>query len=69
MTNYYPDLLGDVMDVNRAAKTLNGLADLIRDITALDLAGKIDLAFLSDETRISQAHVQEIINELAGKTG
>jgi cysteine synthase len=30
---------------------------------------KIDLAFLSEETRISQTHVQEIINELTGKTG
>ena len=30
---------------------------------------KVDLAFLSEETRISQTHVQEIINELTGKTG
>ena len=30
---------------------------------------KIDLAFLSEETRISQTHVQEIINELTGKNG
>jgi len=30
---------------------------------------KIDLAFLAEETRISQTHVQEILNELTGKTG
>ena len=30
---------------------------------------EIDLAFLAEETRISQTHVQEILNELTGKTG
>jgi threonine synthase len=29
----------------------------------------IDLAFLADETRISPTRVQEILNELTGKTG
>lgn len=30
---------------------------------------EIDLAFLAEETRISPTHVQEILNELTGKTG
>jgi cysteine synthase len=30
---------------------------------------EIDLAFLAEETRTSQTHVMEIINELTGKTG
>jgi hypothetical protein len=29
----------------------------------------IDLAFLAEETRISPTRVQEILNELSGKTG
>ena len=30
---------------------------------------ELDLAFLADETRTSQTHVQEMLNELFGKTG
>ncbi|MGD9000199.1 MAG: 2-amino-4-oxopentanoate thiolase subunit OrtB [Granulosicoccaceae bacterium] len=45
------------------------LHNAIKSLPEGESLSKIDLAFLSEETRISQTHVQEIINELTGKTG
>jgi cysteine synthase len=45
------------------------LHNAIKSLKEGAILSKIDLAFLSEETRISQTHVQEIINELTGKTG
>ena len=44
------------------------LHNAIKSLKKGESLSKIDLAFLSEETRISQTHVQEIINELTGKT-
>ena len=45
------------------------LQNAIKQLPPGESLSEIDLAFLAEETRISQTHVQEILNELTGKTG
>jgi len=45
------------------------LQNAIKQLAPGESLSEIDLAFLAEETRISQTHVEEILNELTGKTG
>jgi len=45
------------------------LQNAIKQLPPGESLSEIDLAFLAEETRISQTHVEEILNELTGKTG
>jgi len=45
------------------------LQNAIKQLPPGESLSEIDLAFLAEETRISQNHVEEILNELTGKTG
>ncbi len=44
------------------------LHNAIKSLPEGESLSEVDLAFLAEETRISQTHVQEILNELTGKT-
>ena len=45
------------------------LQNAIKQLAPGESLSEIDLVFLAEETRISQTHVEEILNELSGKTG
>ena len=45
------------------------LQNAIKQLAPGESLSEIDLAFLAEETRISQTRVEEILNELTGKTG
>ena len=45
------------------------LQNAIKQLAPGQSLSEIDLVFLAEETRISQTHVEEILNELTGKTG
>ncbi|MGB5278528.1 MAG: 2-amino-4-oxopentanoate thiolase subunit OrtB [Gammaproteobacteria bacterium] len=55
------------IDLDHVRRTY--LQNAIKQLPQGESLSKIDLAFLAEETRISQTHVEEILNELTGKTG
>jgi len=64
----YPSQLA-VVNIDLEHVRRSYLHNAIKCLPQGESLSKIDLAFLSEETRISQTHVQEILNELTGKTG
>ena len=55
------------IDLDHVRRTY--LQNAIKLLSQGESLSDIDLAFLAEETRISQTHVEEILNELTGKTG
>ena len=55
------------IDLDHVRRTY--LQNAIKQLPQGESLSDIDLAFLAEETRISQNHVEEILNELTGKTG
>ena len=45
------------------------LHNAVKSLPQGERLSEVDLAFLAEETRISQTHVQEILDEFSGKTG
>lgn len=58
-----------VVDVELEQVRRSYLHHVIESLQEGERLSEVDLAFLAEETRISQNHVQEIINEFTGKTG
>ena len=58
-----------VVDIDLEHVRRSYLQNAIKSLPGDASLSDIDLAFLADETRSSQTHVQEILNELFGKTG
>ena len=64
----YPYQLA-VVDIDLEHVRRSYLHNAITQLPQGESLSEVDLAFLAEETRISQNHVQEIINEFTGKTG
>jgi len=64
----YPYQLA-VVDIDLEHVRRSYLHNAITQLPQGESLSEIDLAFLAEETRISPTHVQEILNELTGKTG
>jgi cysteine synthase len=59
----------DVVDVDLGHIRHSYLRNAIASLAKGEHPSETDIAFLAAETRSSQAHVQEVIHELRGKTG
>jgi cysteine synthase len=57
-----------VIDIDLEGVRRSYLQNAIQRLPQGERLLDIDLAFLAEETRLSQTHVQEILNELTGKT-
>lgn len=64
----YPSQLA-VVDVELNHVRRSYIHNAIKSLRDGDRLSEVDIAFLADETRISQSTVQEMISELTGKTG
>jgi cysteine synthase len=58
-----------IIDIDLEGVRRSYLQNAIQWLPQGERLSDIDLAFLAEETRLSQTHVQEILNELTGKTG